>query len=198
MIRSPLPVSSSARLFLFVATVLASGCASQAELIQWRRKMTIRPLPAEYGMAFSATVSVLQDEGFVIEEVDRRSGLIRALKQEYLTASSIRRAIGSLFSNDAPGSMDDGATYEVSCVLTRSSAVTTQIRAMIQREPPVPPPELEALAHITDAADDEDFRLYRENIYVPAVYQRLFDAIALEVERRKQPDKIPPGAGKEA
>lgn len=159
--------------------VLLAACASQAELIQRRRAMTIRVVPVAYASVLSATLNVLQDRGFVLQEVDRKSGHVRGLKIEALTLSAIGRA----FSSKNRKEMNDGNTYDVSLVLTSLSEASTRVRAMIQSEPPPTPRGLQWLGKAISDAEDEDFEVYRTTVYHREVYQRLLEAIAVEAHR---------------
>ncbi len=176
------------------------GCFSTESIIAKRREITIERFYATYPEAFDATVAVLQDRGFTIEELDRRSGLIRAKKHEELSLDTLKREFSGIFSGDAEDRLNDGSTYMVSCVVTPDGE-HTEIRAMIQKEPPSGTRGLKEWAQILATfinkesdSDDDDDDLETQNVYKPEIYRALFEEIRVEVERRKHAG-LSPGSG---
>ncbi|GMV07886.1 MAG: hypothetical protein AMXMBFR53_41610 [Gemmatimonadota bacterium] len=171
---------------VLVLGLLLGGCASSSELARQRRELTTRVLAVPYQVAFAATLTVLQDNGFVLEEVDQRSGLVRAAKVEEITASSAGRALGALFGGGGESRLDDGHSYGVSCVLTPVGEDRTELRAMIIREPPTPPEvpgavKLALRLKGVDLADEEEG--HPENYYHRPAYDWFFESVQLEARR---------------
>lgn len=180
------PVRRPRLLAVLVLGLLLGGCASSAELARQRRELTTRVLSVPYQVAFAATLTVLQDNGFALEEVDQRAGLVRGARLEEITAASAGRALGALVGGGGESPLDDGHSYDVSCVLSPVGEDRTELRAMIVRKPPTPPEVPGAvklalkLKGVTLADEEED---HPENYYHRPAYDWLFGSVQLEARR---------------
>jgi len=78
-------------LLLIIITSLAPGCAQRKSRlqpppslsIQQRAAMQSKELEGDFDTGFAATISVLQDEGWQIEVVDKASGIIQAVSLKH-------------------------------------------------------------------------------------------------------------------
>ena len=66
-------------LFLVMLPLLLFSCGTQKTLTPNELKMmTTRQIEANYSLAFSSVISLLQSEGFLVTNTDRESGIINA------------------------------------------------------------------------------------------------------------------------
>jgi hypothetical protein len=78
-------------LLVLVSSTLAPGCAQRKSRlqpppplsIQQRAAMQTKELEGDFDTGFAATISVLQDEGWQIEVVDKASGIIQAVSLKH-------------------------------------------------------------------------------------------------------------------
>lgn len=74
-------------LLVLIGSSLTSGCGQGASRlqpppplsVQQRSAMQTKELEGDYDIGFAATISVLQDEGWQLEVVDKASGIIQAV-----------------------------------------------------------------------------------------------------------------------
>ncbi|MHC4462848.1 MAG: hypothetical protein ACYS6W_03850 [Planctomycetota bacterium] len=73
--------------FAILLTIISAGCATTQLSALQRRTLESRDLEGKYDDAFKATMQVLQDEGYIINNADYKSGVIQgetAFKQNFL------------------------------------------------------------------------------------------------------------------
>ena len=66
--------------------IMSAGCATTQLTALQRRTLESRELEGKYDDAFRATIQVLQDEGYIIENADFKSGVIQGetgIKQNF-------------------------------------------------------------------------------------------------------------------
>lgn len=145
-----------------------TGCQTVQQRIAARREMTTRAVPAAVDRTLLATVEVLQDRGFVIDETDPEAGLVYARRETTASVAGAFSLLRAVVKREAREAMDDGLSYEMSCVLTPLDDSTTSVRALIVRKSPK--------ASFVEQSG--------ETIYERGLYQRFFDDITAEVQRR--------------
>jgi len=72
--------------FAMLLMIMFAGCATTQITALQRRSLESRDLEGKYDDAFRATVQVLQDEGYIIENADFQSGVIQGetgIKQDF-------------------------------------------------------------------------------------------------------------------
>jgi len=72
--------------FAILLTIISAGCATTQLSALQRRTLESRDLEGKYDDAFKATMQVLQDEGYIINNADYKSGVIQgetAIKQDF-------------------------------------------------------------------------------------------------------------------
>jgi hypothetical protein len=72
--------------FAMLLIIMSAGCATTQLTALQRRTLESRDLEGKYDDAFRATVQVLQDEGYIIENADFKSGVIQGetgVKQDF-------------------------------------------------------------------------------------------------------------------
>ena len=147
--------------------LLVAGCLTAKERVDHRREITIRVVPADARATLGATIQVLQDRGFVIDETDETTGLVHATRQTTVSLSALGRLVRAAFDGDARRSMEDGQSYEVTLVLTPQGRSSTHVRALVVRK---------SAAGVEEGA---------KTIYERGLYRRLFDDIVAATERRR-------------
>jgi len=63
--------------FAMLLLIMSAGCATTQLTALQRRALESRDLKGKYDDAFKATVQVLQDEGYIINNADFKSGVIQ-------------------------------------------------------------------------------------------------------------------------
>ena len=74
------------RCFAILLTIISAGCATTQLSALQRRTLESKDLEGKYDDAFKATMQVLQDEGYIINNADYKSGVIHgetAIKRDF-------------------------------------------------------------------------------------------------------------------
>lgn len=158
-------------LTLMVSSILfLVGCSSTTpQLSQMQiREMTTKEIQADFKTTFKATMSVLQDQDYIIENTDFDSGLIVAEKEanKETTAGDVLMVLFVDMRHRRSGKV------KVSATVTGITKETTKLRINIQEK------------NVTKGTFDsgsEDIR----NIQDKQIYDTLFNQISTEVERIK-------------
>lgn len=161
---------SFTKLFLFVLlSVLFFGCAAGPQLSQMQiRQLTTKMIDGSYENVFRATMTILQDQGYVIKNTDMNSGLIVAnIDRETSGGSQFFQAllVGSVY--------DKNTVIEVSATVNKLNEQTQEIRLNIQE------------TNYSGGGAKQNIK----QIYDGQVYQKLFNDITLEVKRREAMNK---------
>ncbi|HKI79366.1 MAG TPA: hypothetical protein VKA26_12550 [Ignavibacteriaceae bacterium] len=146
-------------------TLFVVGCATGPQLSQMqKRQMTTKMIEGSYEDAFRATMTILQDQGYVIKQTDMNSGLIVANVDRESSKGS--QFLSALFT----GAVSHKNTIiEVSATINKLNETSQEIRLNIQET------EYSGNGGKTDI----------NQIYDPKVYENLFNQIVLEVKRRE-------------
>ncbi len=149
-------------LFLAIAVLLAFGCASGPQLSPMQKRQTTTKLvEGFYEDIYRATMTVLQDQDYVIENTDMETGLIvakvRRAKEEGIPLFGIQ-----------PIADDKLTEIEITCVVNILNDTNSEVRLSI-------------LETTYDKSSKKDAR----QIYDPIVYQNFFNQIIVEVKRRE-------------
>lgn len=154
--------------YALVLSVLVSGCvittSSKPSPMQFRHVST-RPIQGRYGNIFRATMTVLQDNGYIIKQTDMSSGLITAEVNretprilQALQSSSKKRKI-----------THKGTLVQASAVVDKLNERNTEVRITIQERT------------YSETGSTTRVRQLRD----PRVYKKILDDITLEVKRRE-------------
>jgi len=158
------------KLFLFVfLSVLFFGCAAGPQLSQMQiRQLTTKMIDGNYENVFRATMTILQDQGYVIKNTDMNSGLIVAnVDRETSGGSQFAQA---LFLGKIT---DKNTVVEVSATINKLNDKTQELRLNIQE------------TNYTGGGGKNNIK----QIHDEKVYQKLFNDITLEVKRREAINK---------
>ena len=151
-------------------SILLIGCSnSTPQLSQMQiREMTTKEIQADFKTTFKATMSVLQDQDYIIENTDFNSGLIVAEKEvnKETTAGDVLMTIFVDLRHNRNGKV------KVSATVASVSDNVTKLRINIQEK---------NIRRGTFGSADETIT----NIQDKRVYEVLFNQISTEVERMK-------------
>lgn len=148
-----------------MAGLIVAGCSGAQKLSPMQqRQITTKTIEAGYENVYRATMTVLRDNNYVIRETDMMSGLIVAYIDREMGMGS--QIIGALFAGSAASK---NTVIEVSTTVDKINETTQEIRMNIQETTYSIAGGKNAIRQITD----------------PAVYEKLFNDIAVETKRRE-------------
>lgn len=154
--------------FILVITFFV-GCAAGPQLSQMQiRQITTKMIEGSYDDVYRATMTILQDQGYVIKNTDMNSGLIVAnIDRETSGGSQFAQALflGSI--------TDKNTVIEVSATVNNLNDTNQELRLNIQE------------TNYTGSGGKNSI----DQIYDEKVYQDLFNEITLEVKRREAMNK---------
>lgn len=157
-------------LSLIIITIIFLNCAVGPQLSPMQiRQMTTKLISGSYEDSYRASLTVLQDQGYIIKNTDMASGLIVANVDRASDAGS--QFAQALFLGYVA---DKGTEVEVSCMVNKLSNTNTEIRLNIQE---------------TNYGQSSKWSGYSKQnarqIYDPDLYHKIFNDIELEVKRRQ-------------
>lgn len=157
--------------FVVVISTFFIGCVSapKAPLSQMQiREMTVKEIQSDAKTVFKATMTILQDQGYIIQNTDFNSGLIVAEKEanKETTAGDV---LTVLFVDPKHRRT---AVVKISATISEVSDKVSKLRLNIQEK------EHEESSHGTG-------KNTTTNIQDKEIYTSLFNAIRTEVERIK-------------
>lgn len=149
---------------LFLLTILV-GCTGAKVSPAEKNQMRTKTFEANYETAYRATMTVLENQGYTIDNTDMSSGLIRAnvAKDEWSKG-------GKAFMAAFTGVMNSGIkTYDLSSTVTKISDKSTRIRINISLK--------------TERKSGFSSNSSVEEINDAEIYNMLFNEIQLEILR---------------
>lgn len=150
--------------FVLGLSLLLGCAASMPELSPMqKRQLTTRLIEATYDNVFKSTMTVLQDNEYIIKNTDMNSGLIVAsINKETSGGSQFMQAFFL-------GRVDDKNTrIEVSATVNKLNESSQELRIMIQ-----------------ETNEGQSGLNSVKQILEPELYQKLFNDITLEVKRKE-------------
>lgn len=149
---------------MIVCVVFMVGCAPAPQMSPMQmRQITTRTLECSYENAFRATMSVLQDQQYVIKQTDMNAGFILAQVNRQ-TAGGTQFLQALLLSK-----YDTDTLVEVSASIGKLNEATQDVRLSIQE--------------VTYNSVGAKSRT--KQIDNPEIYQQLFNDITVEIKRRE-------------
>jgi len=146
------------------------GCAAGPKLTPMQiRQLTVRQIDGSYENTYRATMTVLQDNGYVIKNTDMDSGLIVGTIDKETSGGS--QFMQALFAGHVE---DKGRVYEASCMVGKLSDTTSEVRINIQET-----------TYGQSSAFSGTSKQKAKQIYDQETYAALFNAITIEVKRRE-------------
>ena len=154
----------------FICLVLIFSCQVQPKLSPMqKRQLTTRMFECEYECGYRSSLTVLQDQGYVIKNTDMDSGLILAsVDRKTSGGSQVLQALAYGFV------ADKGTDVEVSCVVDKLNESTTEIRINI-----------EEVKYGQSSAYSGTSKQSSKQIYDANMYRDLFNEIRVEIYRRQ-------------
>ncbi|MCK4303409.1 MAG: hypothetical protein KAY24_04160 [Candidatus Eisenbacteria sp.] len=150
--------------------LLFTGCTTAPKLTTMQiRQLTVRQVEGSYENTYRATMTVLQDNGYVIKNTDMDSGLIVGTIDKEASGGS--QFMQALFSGHVA---DKGRVYEASCMVGKLSDSASEVRINIQET-----------TYGESSAFSGTSKQKARQIYDPEIYAALFNAITVEVKRRE-------------
>lgn len=154
---------------IFLLLTFLIGCAAGPQLSQMQiRQLTTKMIEGSYENVFRATMTILQDQGYVIKNTDMNSGLIVAnIDRETSGGSQFMQALflGSI--------TDKNTVIEVSATVNKLNEANQELRLNLQE------------TNYSGSGAKQNIK----QIYDDKVYQNLFNEITLEVKRREAMNK---------
>lgn len=154
---------------IFLLLTFIVGCAAGPKLSQMQiRQLTTKMIEGSYENVFRATMTILQDQGYVIKNTDMNSGLIVAnIDRETSGGSQFMQA---LFLGRIT---DKNTVIEVSATVNKLNEENQELRLNLQE------------TNYSGSGAKQNIK----QIYDEKVYQNLFNDITLEVKRREAMNK---------
>lgn len=154
---------------IFLLLTFLVGCAAGPQLSQMQiRQLTTKMIEGSYENVFRATMTILQDQGYVIKNTDMNSGLIVAnIDRETSGGSQFMQA---LFLGRIT---DKNTVIEVSATVNKLNEENQELRLNLQE------------TNYSGSGAKQNIK----QIYDEKVYQDLFNQITLEVKRREAMNK---------
>jgi hypothetical protein len=151
---------------LLLLPFVLSGCASpQPELSPMqKRQITSRTIDGDYENVYRATMTVLQDQGYVIKDTDMMSGLIVAhIDRESSKGTQFMQLLLTGYI------ADQGTFIEISVTVNEINEDLQELRMNLQES----------------SYNQYGGKFAIRQIYEPEPYNSLFNEIQVEVKRRE-------------
>jgi len=152
-------------LLILLIFLLQFGCSTAPQLSSMQvRQLTSKIIEGSYEDVFRASMTVIQDKGYVIKNTDMNSGLIVAnVDKETASGSQFLQAlfVGSVY--------DKNTVVEVSETINKLSEKSQEIRLSIQE------------TQYSANGNKQDIK----QILDEKMFQNFFNEITLEVKRRE-------------
>jgi len=151
------------------------SCASTEEKLSpiQKRQITTETFESDYDNVYKATLTVLQDQGYIIQNTDMQSGLIVGLVDRESSGGS--QFMEALFLGYVA---DKGSKLQASCMVNEISEGTVELRINIQEA-----------KYGQTSAFSSDVTQDVKRIYDEEIYNRLFNEIRLEIKRREAKER---------
>jgi len=155
---------------IFTIMISLIQCTPEIQLSPMQKRLiTTRLFECNYENAFRASMTVLQDQGYVIRNTDMASGLILAtVDRQTATVNQVAQILLLGFA------FDKGTEVEVSCVVNRLNEFSSEIRINIQE-----------VKYGQSSWLSGTSKQNSKQIYDPRLYQYIFNEISLEIKRRE-------------
>lgn len=172
MIMAKVMIKKISVLSLLACAFFISGCATTTPKISpmQMRAFTTRNFDGDYENVFRATMTVLQDQGYIIKNTDMNSGLIVAeIDREASKSSQFWQTV---FSQNGyiP---NKGTLIQVSATIGKLNAAQSELRVIIQE--------------VTYGSFNSKTNI--KTIEDPKVYDALLNDVLIEVKRREAINK---------
>lgn len=151
---------------MILISLLLTGCATTGPKLSPMqiRQITTREIEGSYENVYRATLTIVQDNGYIIKNTDMDSGLITAMVDRETSKTS------QFWQTFFLGYIANKSTViELSCMVNTLNEIRQQVRLNIQE---------------TNMSQFGGKNVIKQ-IYDPEVYEGLFNDITIEVKRRE-------------
>ena len=158
-------------ILILTLLLFIGGCATTTSILSpvQKRHITTKIIEGSYENVYRATLTVLQDHGYIIKNTDMASGLIVANADR--KTSGVLQFMQALFIGYVP---DKGSEIEITCMVNKLSDQTSELRMNIR--------EVKyGQSSVWSSSGKQDVK----QIYDEKIYQALFNEITVEVKRRE-------------
>jgi len=154
---------------LFIVFVLF-GCAAKEPILSpmQKRHITTKLIEGSYDHVYRATLTVLQDQGYIIKNTDMASGLIVSNADRPVDKGN--QFAQAFWLGYVP---NKGTAIEITCLINKLNATSTEIRMNIRE-----------VKYGQSSAWSSSGKQDTKQIYDETIYQSLFNEITLETKRR--------------
>jgi len=144
-----------------ISVLMALGCATGTKLSPMqKRQTTTKLIEGSFEDVYRATLTVLQDQDYIIQNTDMNAGLIVA---------EVKRESGSsLFKWIFTDERDTRKGVEVTAMVNKINDTNSEVRLSIQ-----------------ETTYKKDSKQDAKQIYDPKVFQNFFNQIIVECKRRE-------------
>lgn len=154
---------------IFLVLTLLFGCSAGPQLSQMqKRQLTTKMIEGSFENVFRASMTIFQDQGYIIKNTDMNSGLLVAYMDKETAAGS--QFLQAFFLGQVT---DKNTVIEVTATISKLSEKSQEIRLIIQE------------TNFSGSGGKNDI----ETILDQEVYQNMFNEITLEVKRREAMNK---------
>jgi hypothetical protein len=161
-------------LYLFLSgffILFIIGCATMPSLTPEQKKdMTSKLFECPYENVYRATLTVLQDQGYIIKNTDMDSGLIRAASSE--RSNNLERFWQDLLSSQ----VRNQTIVEADCMVNKINDNSAEVRINLQ--------ETWLGQTSSNSKNPKEEIKNVDQIFNPQVYQKFFDEISKEITKR--------------
>jgi len=157
-------------ILLLAVSIVCSSCMPTPQLSPMqKRQITTRLFECSYENAYRASLTVLQDQGYIIKQTDMDSGLILAMVDRKTAGGD--QFLQALFLGHIP---DKGTNIEVSCIANKINDDSTDIRLNIQEV------KYGESSKFSGTSQQDS-----KQIWDPRIYESIFNDIRIEIARRE-------------
>ena len=152
--------------YVLALVILAGGCATTPKMSSMQlRQITTRTIQGGYENVFKATMTIFQDNSYIIKQTDMDAGLIVA--EVNRESSGWSQFFQAMFSEGEIS--DKGTVVEASAVVGKLNETTSEVRITIQEKTYSNTGKTTRVKQLKDSE----------------VYRSLFNDITIEVKRRE-------------
>jgi len=155
---------------LILSSLILTSCTPAPKLSPMQiRQITTRMYETDYETCYRATLTILQDQGYVIKDTDMETGHILArVDRQTKGGSQFMQALFLGFVSDK------GSEYELSAMVDKLSETATEIRVNIEK-----------VKYGQSSKFSGTGKQSSKRIYDAKLFQDLFNDIGVEIKRRE-------------
>jgi hypothetical protein len=150
--------------------ILLAGCTTAPQLTPMqKREITSRLMDSDYDNTYRATLTILQDQGYIIKNTDMSTGLINAVIDRESSGGS--QVVQSIFLGYIS---DKGSEIDASFMINTISDTQTEVRLNLQEA-----------KYGQSSKWSGTGKTNVKQILDPEIFSNIFNAIQVEIKRRE-------------